>query len=40
MMSPAPAVAPVTAVGPSPTPSRPAEPTPAGTPVIKLKKPK
>ena len=40
MMSPAPVVAPVAQAGPSSTPPRPAEPTPTGTPVIKLKKPK
>jgi hypothetical protein len=40
MTSPAPSVAPVAPVAPAPMAPRPAEPTPTGTPVIKLKKPK
>jgi|BarGraIncu00222A_1022003.scaffolds.fasta_scaffold00812_9 hypothetical protein len=40
MSSPAPSVSPVAPVAPPPMAPRPSEPTPTGTPVIKLKKPK
>ena len=40
MAAPAPSVAPVASAAPPPSAPRPSEPTPTGTPVIKLKKPK